>query len=836
MLAELFLVLSGHPSSFFVPSPSPPSSPFTLVVAPSLSQYLHPGEISSLNSLAHLAFQYSKIHQWAKTTQLIGLESILNISIKTDRTSKPLPTSQIPDQYLSTLAGGILDFLKTYQQSLVEIEDKILSCDTSTVQDESGYVPLSLIQASLSKWFNPLSNLSSLIDKLSQHPHTPSELIELIYTSSLTGNPQLEEIYKILFQGLKHLFLTHLTVFLLYGIAPSVSTSQSPVVALDKGSDPLSPQYRLYVLNEDVIPRKIGKTTREGILYVGRVTATLKREGKSLPKLVLDELRDEIMNVSNLEEGGGLERAIGKARLEVGEWLWKHVLTGNHVIDALQAFGDYFLTRNGPFTHNLIRQISLLRVRKLITSNPHSSSSVIKDQDLSHCLTKASISTLAEYDKFLDKLHLHLPQGPIRPLMSVIPISNSIPNPYLSEIPIRDLFSTFPLGSPLILETRVSWPLDLFLSPSSMNNYTDIHTYLFAFRETHMKVLECWTFVSSSQRQRRKWTGTTEGGSPLEAKERQQLVRSAWGVLRIMLFFLDQMLGHFLVDIIDVQHRQLLSQLEGISSHKTSSETGSLRGSMTRPRSPIDRRNTPTTSSPDPMGRPGSPGSFHTQWERGSTSRAPPTPGKPQTTHLDFLTLRQMHSRHLAFLREGLLIADRTSAALIRDILMSCRRFTALVDRWGGDVLPELLVEGSAEEVTKLLKERQMAVQEVADTLRDQLTEFFRMLVESQNPSLGDTSTSGTSRTNASKINLTHASRILSRHTSFKGVSKNKTGPTTAGKEDTADADSNMSRHIEQLLLRLDFNGVLTSWLVKEERGGQTQNILAEGGLSPAVR
>lgn len=71
-----------------------------------------------------------------------------------------------------------------------------------------------------------------------------------------------------------------------------------------------------------------------------------------------------------------------------------------------------------------------------------------------------------------------------------------------------------------------------------------------------------------------------------------------------------------------------------------------------------------------------------------------------------------MHSRHLTFLREGLLIAERESAVLIRDILDTCKRFAGLVERWGGDVLPEMLIE-EEDEAGALTAERTKAVEEI---------------------------------------------------------------------------------------------------------------------------
>ena len=78
-----------------------------------------------------------------------------------------------------------------------------------------------------------------------------------------------------------------------------------------------------------------------------------------------------------------------------------------------------------------------------------------------------------------------------------------------------------------------------------------------------------------------------------------------------------------------------------------------------------------------------------------------------------------MHARHLSFLREGLLLADHGLAIIVKDILDTCKRFTGLVERWGGDVLPDLLMEGaSGEQVAEMVKERATAVRETNEVRR----------------------------------------------------------------------------------------------------------------------
>lgn len=175
------------------------------------------------------------------------------------------------------------------------------------------------------------------------------------------------------------------------------------------------------------------------------------------------------------------------------------------------------------------------------------------------------------------------------------------------------------------------------------------------------------------------------------------------------------------------------------------------------------------------------------------------------------MPLRQMHSHHLLFLRQGLLIADRSTAIIIRDILDTCRRFTALVERWGGDVLPELLLEseGPGDGIGHLFDEREKAVMGITESLHELYSDFFRLLVDAQNPSSerdkdsssGGASFSRTSR--ATQILQIQNSRVMSRQTSSAGSGAGVSGIGKKGvsKEmsDKAMAvDASMGRHLEQ--------------------------------------
>ncbi|WVQ79289.1 hypothetical protein IAT38_001385 [Cryptococcus sp. DSM 104549] len=866
MLAEVLLVLSGHPSSFFIPHPPAPSTPTTFHLSPSLASYLHPGEVASLNSLASLAFRYRKVKTWASTTQRLGREAVLADSLASSRKGKQREAGIVPgdgaapSQYLATLAGNVLEALGDYDLLIVQTEARVLAFDPGMVQDQQGYVPLSSLVATFDRWQAPLASLALMVDQLSSAAPgggtwTPGKLIDLVYDKTQTGNPFLEGIFTNLASSLRYLFLAHFVAFILYGIVPTSSSPTTPAIGLNVGADPLSPQHRVYALNEEMLPLSVKGKMKESMLYVGRVAATLKREGRSLPKGLVDGLREDIMAVKSLEEGEGLEDAVERARAEVGEWLWKNILTGPQVAESIQTLANFFLLRKADYAISLIREISQLRLEKLITSNPHSSSSVIREQDLDLALLRASMGTSAELDAGLEKLRFKMEQGPLRALLPTVPPKTPKKSArgdvsFDEKSSIRKLFSSSLLGTPLTLTTSITWPLDLFLTPPAISTYSDIQAYLTAIRDTHIRVLSCWTSLSAAQRQRRKWTGTTEGGTPEEEVARKKLARSAWGTVRLMLFFIDQLQSHFMTDIIDVQHKRLLEQLElgdapgGSSAGLAGSTRGSLRGSISV-RSPANT-NAGTRYAASTIGgndrRAGSPfsdtqgGLLDSQTVR--SNRAPPTPSKGQNAYLDFLTLRQMHTRHLSFLREGLLISDPGLATVTRDILDVCKRFTGLVERWGGDVLPELLLEGAdGEEVGKMVGERAEALEEINESLHELLTEFFGALLDSQNPSSDPdrSTTGGVSFSRTTRV--AQISRMMSRQTSFTAAAINAKKGTKSKmqlekEERGLEVEAVMSKHVEQLLLRLDFNGVLTAWRLKDIEGDFTGgSVLAGGGL-----
>lgn len=321
---------------------------------------------------------------------------------------------------------------------------------------------------------------------------------------------------------------------------------------------------------------------------------------------------------------------------------------------------------------------------------------MIREQDLNLALLRASLGTTAQHDPTLAHLRFSLPSGPLRPLLPSLatttqhaPISPST-SATLPGSTDPQLFNSQLLGTPLTLNYNVTWPLDLFLHPADLTAYATLFAYLSALRKTHTRVHSCWTSLSNAQRARRRWTGLGEGGTTEDLEARSRLLRCGWGIVRDMEWFLDTLLGYLMMDVVDV-------------------EFGKLKEMVGKRVPPSGPENTAGREAPTPDGH---------QAATSESTKLPPSSSTTSTSHpLDFTTLRTIHTTYLDRLLTGCLLMNPSLTSVIRPILDVCERFVAQVERWGGDVLPALLFEGSLkggdEKVGAMVKERWLVVAEI---------------------------------------------------------------------------------------------------------------------------
>ncbi len=172
---------------------------------------------------------------------------------------------------------------------------------------------------------------------------------------------------------------------------------------------------------------------------------------------------------------------------------------------------------------------------------------------------------------------------------------------------------------------------------------------------------------------------------------------------------------------------------------------------------------------------------------------------------LEFADLRSTHLAFLKFVTDGLLLNAPRVVALVLAILKTCVRFASQIERWGGDVLPDLLAEGSTESKENIIfNERNETITTLVVELRDQLRDFFEYITE------GDAAFSngvgGRSDASFASMSLL-AAHLPSMPGGGAGAAARRRAPAD---EARIDMGASAREHLTQLSLRLDYSGFFT--------------------------
>lgn len=357
MVPEILFLLSGHPSVLVSPSPSA-SDATGYVIAPAYTEgHFHPGEVGSLTTLALLGFRYRKVDSWIARAQAQARKEILRSSAphrSTERTSTADDGhGQVEDwQYLTGMCTRLRSVLDEYQELILFTEQRMLAEDDGFCGEDAGFIPLSTLLATYAAWQTKMAALENLVDTLQRGPSgpvpvqpsskpssstppvplwPPGPLITLLHTLHFESETSLAKTYLQLSHAVQLPFLSQLLVFLLYG--------QPCSLAYDAGADPLATHRRTYALREGAIPDVIGGQVRESMLWVGRAVAVVRKEGRELPPDVKTRLEGEVRSVW-VEDEANFKAVVEQVRAEVGDWLWRNILTMKDVkrtIDALSV-------------------------------------------------------------------------------------------------------------------------------------------------------------------------------------------------------------------------------------------------------------------------------------------------------------------------------------------------------------------------------------------------------------------------------------------------------------------------------------------------------------------
>lgn len=367
MIAELILMLAGHPSSLFLVSGD---------LNPVFTELLHPGEQKTLEYLSKIALRYRKLKEMVDVLgggNAAGLQKSLQYStsprfgVAQSQYQTKTRSSLQPSEYISAMCSAIRVVLQEYETLVVNTEARVLQRDDEIVASGS-FVPLASLKAIFAEWDAPMAALHALVEYIhsttttttatdvasTNASITPGKLIDLLLERSTSGVARVASIMSSLALAVQRVWRMHLITYLVHGS-----------VGPPGGKEPFAHVDHPHRLNMDMMPRCVSPETRESIVYVGRAVMTVKaasatgiRTGngnggaggagggsavsghgalrQQLPRSIAVAHSKMLARVLP-QDGREFDVVMAQIRANISEWLWTTVLTRKDVDEAIES-------------------------------------------------------------------------------------------------------------------------------------------------------------------------------------------------------------------------------------------------------------------------------------------------------------------------------------------------------------------------------------------------------------------------------------------------------------------------------------------------------------------
>lgn len=283
----------------------------------------------------------------------------------------------------------------------------------------------------------------------------------------------------------------------------------------------------------------------------------------------MDHLSSQLRELSQLTyplNSATFSRTITNIRVFLSRNTLQKLLPLSRVLEMLQLLRDFFLLGRGEFAMALTQQADeKIRSRWRRADNlAHEKGDglnnvVIKEGEVITVLTRtwAAMGSMqgqqTEEDEGLelarDLLKFQLvksqPKTPMK-LGSTCQIAAT---------PFRNLM----FSVPVILSIHVPSPVDLFLSPSDVQIYTAINSYLHSIRRAHLRLTDLWKITPLRRHHPpppKPAYGSTKAGRArvIMLRERQArrmlTMRGAWTTCSAVIFFLAEVEGYLQVEVV----------------------------------------------------------------------------------------------------------------------------------------------------------------------------------------------------------------------------------------------------------------------------------------------
>lgn len=302
------------------------------------------------------------------------------------------------------------------------------------------------------------------------------------------------------------------------------------------------------------------------MLFIGRSLNHIRAKGTLDGGMQgLDHLSSQLRELSQLTyplDSATFSRTITGIRLFLSRNTLQKLLPLSKVLEMLHLLRDFFLLGRGEFAMALTQQADeKIRSRWRRADNlAHEkrdglSQVVIKEGEVVAVLARtwAALGSMqgqqAEEDEGLEMARDLLRLALAKPTPRTPPRLGSTVQ--IAATPFRNLM----FSVPVTLSLRIPSPLDLFLSPSDVQTYTAINSYLHSLRRAHLRLTDLWKITPL----RRHHPPPPKPGKRGRARvvmlrERQATrmlaMRSAWTTCSAAIFFLAEVEGYLQIEVV----------------------------------------------------------------------------------------------------------------------------------------------------------------------------------------------------------------------------------------------------------------------------------------------
>ncbi|KAK5991402.1 hypothetical protein PT974_09683 [Cladobotryum mycophilum] len=532
MLHELLLSLSGHPSPLLRAKPAD-SGALSGVTPP---------ERQLLASAAHLSHVHINLIKY---------------------------TAQIAASHPSTICRAVATaiqsiHLSAFQRKVLEVEESILKEDPDLV-GEYNIVPLTAVIGEFTQWtrrFEWLWDISQfmLTKDESGHSCRGSQIMNRLRSELQSGYRDVEETAMSLIKVAETAWLKQVSAWILYGRLPSLGGDDFFVHKMDDSDE--------YAYEPELLPSFVSPTAASSMLFIGkslnhaRVKATVDSGVGGL-----DQLSSKLEELGSLTfpiNGASFSRTITSIRLSLSQNILQKILPTAKVVEMLQLMRDFFLLGRGEFAMALTQEADekirsrWRRAGNLAYERDDGIGNVtVKNGEVSAVLARTWAVLVAmqrhqvEEDEQLelarDLLQLHL----VKPNLTQITVGQGLSAEdasMLNNSPFQNLL--FSIAATLSIQ--LPSPLDMVISPSDLQLYSCINSYLLSMRRAHIRLTDLWK-MSSLRRHHPSPRGASEYAGVLRQRwsARASAMRSSWTTASAAIFFLGETEAYLQTEIVE---------------------------------------------------------------------------------------------------------------------------------------------------------------------------------------------------------------------------------------------------------------------------------------------